>query len=136
MRPSTIFYLYRVRLRARLVQELLAVAGIAIGVALLFASQVANTSLAGSVTHLTDGLVGKSRLQLTARDPHGFSERLLSDVQRLPGVLAAAPVLQRSVNVIGPSGVESVDLIGVDARFVRLEGQLLADVSAAQLSKQ
>ena len=47
MRPSTIFYLYRVRLRARLVQELLAVVGIAVGVALLFASQVANTSLAG-----------------------------------------------------------------------------------------
>lgn len=136
MRLSTIFYLYRVRLRARLVQELLAVAGIAVGVALLFASQVANTSLAGSVSRLTDGLVGKSRLQLTARDPHGFSERLLTDVQRLPGVLVAAPVLQRSVNLIGRSGAESVDLIGVDSRFVGLEGQLLSHVSAAQLSKQ
>jgi putative ABC transport system permease protein len=136
MRLSTIFYLYRVRLRARLVQELLAVAGIAVGVALLFASQVANTSLAGSVTHLTDGLVGMSRLQLTARDPHGFSEGLLTDVRQLPGVLAAAPVLQRSVNVIGPSGGESVDLIGVDASFMRLEGQLLARVSAAQLYEQ
>jgi putative ABC transport system permease protein len=136
MRLSTIFYLYRVRLRARLVQELLAIAGIAVGVALLFASQVANTSLAGSVTRLTDGLVGRSRLQLTARDPHGFSEGLFTDVQRLPGVLAAAPVLQRSVNVIGRSGSESVDLIGVDARFVRLEGQLLSHVSAEQLSKQ
>jgi putative ABC transport system permease protein len=136
MRLSTIFYLYRVRLRARLVQELLAVAGIAVGVALLFASQVANTSLAGSVTHLTDGLVGTSRLQLAARDPHGFSEGLLTDVRQLPGVLAAAPVLQRSVNVIGPSGAESVDLIGVDASFMRLEGQLLARVSAAQLYEQ
>jgi putative ABC transport system permease protein len=136
MRLSTIFYLYRVRLRARLVQELLAVVGIAVGVALLFASQVANTSLAGSVTHLTNGLVGKSRLQLIARDPQGFDERLLIKVRQLPGVLAAAPVLQRSVSVIGPSGAESVDLIGVDPSFVRLEGQLLAHVSAAQLSKQ
>lgn len=136
MRPSTIFYLYRVRLRARLVQELLAVVGIAVGVALLFASQVANTSLAGSVIHLTDGLIGKARLQLTARDPHGFSQRLLTNVQLLPGVLAAAPVLQRSVNVIGPTGAESVDLIGVDSRFVSLEGQLLAHVSASQLSRQ
>jgi putative ABC transport system permease protein len=80
--------------------------------------------------------VGKSRLQLTARDPQGFSEGLLTDVQRLPGVLAAAPVLQRSVNVVGLTGAESVDLIGVDVRFVRLEGQLLAHVSAAQLAKQ
>jgi putative ABC transport system permease protein len=136
MRLSTIFYLYRVRLRARLVQELLAVVGIAVGVALLFASQVANTSLAGSVTHLTDGLVGKSRLQLTARGPQGFSEKLLPDVRRLPGVLAAAPVLQRSVNVIGPSGEESVDLVGVGPSFVLLDGQLLKRVGTALLSKQ
>ncbi len=136
MRPSTIFYLYRVRLRARLVQELLAVAGIAVGVALLFASQVANTSLAGSVTHLTDGLIGKSRLQLTARDPQGFSQGLLEQVEVLPGVLLAAPVLQRSVNVIGPQGAESVDLVGVDSRFVSLEGQLLTHMGAAQLSRQ
>ncbi len=136
MRLSTIFYLYRVRLRARLVQELLAVAGIAVGVALLFASQVANTSLAGSVSRLTDGLVGKSRLQMVSRDPHGFSEQLLIDVRRLPGVLVAAPVLQRSVNLIGPGGEESVDLIGVDSSFVRLGGQLLAHVSAGQLYRQ
>jgi putative ABC transport system permease protein len=136
MRPSTIFYLYRVRLRARFVQELLAVIGIAVGVALLFASQVANTSLAGSVAHLTDGLIGKSRLQLTARDPHGFSQRLFADVQLLPGVLTAAPVLQRSVNVIGPKGAESVNLIGVDARFVSLEGEMLAHVNAVQFTRQ
>jgi putative ABC transport system permease protein len=136
MRLSTIFYLYRVRLRARLVQEMLAVTGIAVGVALLFASQVANTSLAGSVTRLTNGLVGEARLQLAARAPQGFSERLFAEVDRLPGVLAAAPVLQRSVNVIGPRGAESVDLVGVDARFVALDGRLLARVSAARLSQQ
>jgi putative ABC transport system permease protein len=136
MRLSTIFYLYRVRLRARLVQELLAVLGIAVGVALLFASQVANTSLAGSVTRLTNGLVGSSRLQITARDPHGFSERLLADVQRLRGVRDAAPVLERQVNVVGPAGSEALDLIGVDARFLALKGRLLNHVNAAQLSIQ
>ncbi|HXC46309.1 MAG TPA: FtsX-like permease family protein, partial [Solirubrobacteraceae bacterium] len=136
MRFSTILYLYRVRLRARLVQELLAVSGIAVGVALLFASQVANTSLAGSVTRLTNGLVGEARLQLAARDPQGFSERLFAEVEGLPGVLSAAPVLQRSVNVIGPNGAASVDLVGVDSRFIGLDGQLLARVSAARLSEQ
>jgi putative ABC transport system permease protein len=136
MRLSTIFYLYRVRLRARFVQELLAVAGIAVGVALLFASQVANTSLAGSVTHLTDGLIGKSRLQLTARDPQGFNQSFLTQVELLPGVLTAAPVLQRNVQVIGSKGTESVDLIGVDSRFLSLAGQLLAGISTVQLAKQ
>jgi putative ABC transport system permease protein len=136
MRLSTIFYLYRVRLRARLVQELLAVAGIAVGVALLFASQVANTSLSGSVTRLANELVGTARLQLVARDPHGFSEQMLADVQRLPGVQVEAPVLERSVNVVGPNGAQTVDLIGVNARFVLLKGSLLARVSATQLSRQ
>lgn len=136
MRPSTIFYLYRVRLRARLVQELLAVAGIAVGVALLFASQVANTSLAGSVTHLTDGLVGKARLQVEARDPQGFTERMLSAIERLPGVTAAAPVLQRSVYIVGPTGRASVNLIGLSPGFASLQSQVLAHVSAAQFSRQ
>ena len=47
MRLSNIAHLYLVRLKARvvLVQELFAVLGIAVGVALLFASQVASTSL-------------------------------------------------------------------------------------------
>ena len=51
MRLSNIAHLYVVRLKARvvLVQELFAVLGIAVGVALLFASQVASTSLDGSV---------------------------------------------------------------------------------------
>jgi putative ABC transport system permease protein len=135
MRLTTIFYLYRVRLRARVVQELLAVAGIAVGVALLFASQVANTSLAGSVTHLTDGLVGRSRVQLIARDPQGFSQRLLADVESIPGVRVAAPVLERSIDVAGPDGSATVDLIGVDWRFIKLRGPLLTGVRAAQLSR-
>ncbi len=136
MRLSTIFYLYRVRLRARLVQELLAVAGIAVGVALLFASQVANTSLSGSVTRLTNGLVGSARLQLAARDPQGFDENLLGKVEQLRGVRSAVPVLQRSAYVKGPHGQKSVDLIGLDAGFVRLQGRLLSHVSATQLPRQ
>src|SRR6185312_8652569 len=50
--------------------------------------------------------------------------------------LAAAPILQRSVQVIGSRGTESVDLIGVDSRFLSLEGELLAGLSAEQLAKQ
>jgi putative ABC transport system permease protein len=135
MRLSTIFYLYRVRLRARLVQELLAVAGIAVGVALLFASQVANTSLTGSVETLTNGLIGAARLQVIARDSRGFSERLLTEVQDIPGVEVSAPVLERNVNVVGSLGSETVDLIGVDAHFLQLKGLSLKGFSAAQLSK-
>ncbi|MFI4991197.1 MAG: FtsX-like permease family protein [Solirubrobacterales bacterium] len=116
--------LYRVRLRARLTQELFAVLGIAIGVALLFASQVANTSLDNSVQRLTKGIVGQMRFQVTARDSHGFDESVMADVARLPGVQAVAPVLQQNANVVGPSGERSVDLVGTDPRLARFGGNI------------
>lgn len=136
MKPLGILHLYRMRLRSRFVQEALAVIGIAVGVALLFASQVANTSLNGSVEQLTSGLVGHSRLQIQARSPLGFEERVLGQVQRIPGVRSAAPVLEAQANVVGPAGARSVDLIGADPRFVALGGSLLQHFSAATLARQ
>lgn len=138
MRLSSILRLYRARLRARvvLVQELFAILGIAVGVALLFASQVASTSLNGSVRALTGGIVGQSRLQLVAREPGGFDERLLASVQRLPGVQAAVPVLEERAEVTGPKGVQPVDLIASDPRYAHLAGPLLRHFSASQLASQ
>jgi putative ABC transport system permease protein len=136
MKPLGILHLYRVRLRSRLLQEALAAVGLAVGVALLFASQVANTSLNGSVKQLTSGLVGESRLQLQARGPEGFSESRVGEVQRIPGVRAAAPVLQAQANVVGPSGAEPVELIGADPHFVRFGGTLLRHFRASTLARQ
>ena len=138
MRLSNIAHLYLVRLKARvvLVQELFAVLGIAVGVALLFASQVASTSLNGSVAQLTNGVVGQSTYQLKARSPQGFSEALLGEVQRLPGVRAAVPVLEAQVSMTGPEGSQSVDLIATDPRDVHLAGRLLRHFTAAQLTNK
>lgn len=138
MRLSSILRLYRARLRARvvLVQELFAILGIAVGVALLFASQVASTSLNGSVRALTGGIVGQSRLQLVAREPGGFDQRLLGEVQRIPGVQAAVPVLEERAQVAGPGGEQPVDLIASDPRYAHLAGPLLRHFSASQLASQ
>lgn len=133
---SSLLHLYRVRLRPRLVQELLAVSGIAVGVALVFAALVANTSLTGAVKQLTSGIVGETRLQLAARGPDGFDERLLAAVEQLPGVTAAAPVLEARANVIGRRGRQSVLLVGGDPRFARLGGPLLRHFTAEQLARQ
>ncbi|MHB8233970.1 MAG: hypothetical protein ACYDHT_04880, partial [Solirubrobacteraceae bacterium] len=134
MKLSSILRLYRVRLRARLTQELFAVLGIAIGVALLFSSQVANTSLDGSVQRLSNGIVGKMRYQLAARDSAGLDERILSEVANLRGVQAAAPVLELNANVVGPSGQRSVDLVGTDPRLARLGGQIAQHVGGLRLA--
>ncbi len=131
-------WLYRARLRARavLVQECFAILGIAVGVALLFASQVASTSLTQSVSQLTSQVVGDTQFQLDARGPGGFDERLLGEVRRVPGVQTALSVLEQQANVIGPRGQRSVDLIGTDPRFARFAGSLLQRFSAKQLAAQ
>jgi putative ABC transport system permease protein len=134
MRLSSILRLYRVRLRARLAQELFAVLGIAIGVSLLFASQVANTSLDGSVQRLTTGIVGTMRFELSSRDDHGFSEKLAGEVARIPGVEVAAPVLEQDANVVGPKGAQSVDLVGTDPGLAHLGGNIARHLGSVPLN--
>jgi putative ABC transport system permease protein len=135
MRLSNISHLYLVRLKARvvLVQELFAVLGIAVGVALLFASQVASTSLNASVAQLANGVVGQSKYQLKARGPGGFDESVLGKVRSVPGVRAAVPVLEVQASVTGPRGTQPVDLIATDPRDVHLTGRLLRNFASASV---
>lgn len=138
MSLADVIFLYRARLRARtvLIQECFAILGIAIGVALLFASQVASTSLSRSVAQLSSQIVGSTQLQLDARGPDGLGEGMLAEVRRIPGVKLALPVLEQQASVIGPDGERSIDLIGTDPRFARLAGSLLRRFSAAQIAAQ
>ncbi len=139
MSVSDLLFLYRARLRARtvLVQELFAATGIAVGVALLFASQVASTSLGRSISELTSEIAGSGRaLQLQARGTEGIPEALLSRVRGLPGVGQTVPVLEAQASVTGPHGRASVELIGTDPRFAHAGGPLLRRFSAAQLASQ
>jgi putative ABC transport system permease protein len=124
VRPSNALALYRARLRARLWHECFAAIGICAGVALLFASQVSTSTLQGSVARLSRGIAGAATLQLQARDPHGLPERLVHRVRSLPGVRAAAPVLEAGANAIGPRGAAPVELIGADSSLSRLGGTL------------
>jgi putative ABC transport system permease protein len=133
-----IVFIARMRLRARSVagQELLAVLGIAVGVALLFASQVASQSLDGSVRQLASQLVAGTQYQIDARSSEGFAEVIAREVRAVRGVRAALPLMEQSVTVIGPKGRASVDLIGADPRFARFGGPLLRHFSARQLAHQ
>jgi putative ABC transport system permease protein len=135
---SGILYIYRARIAAKpvLVQELFAILGIAVGVALLFASQVSSTSLAGSVSRLDSRLVGSAQVQLDARGAEGVDERLAGEARSLPGVQAVVPVFEKQVNVVGPGGERSIYLIGVDPRAVSSSGPLLRRFSAKQLAAQ
>ncbi len=125
MKLRNLLHLYRIRLRARALQECFAIVGIAAGVALLFASQVATQSLSSSVAQLSKGIVGDATLQLLARDPHGFDAGLLERVRAIPGVKAAAPLLEASTQASGPKGRESAELVGADSSLAGLGGALV-----------
>jgi len=131
VRPANALRLYRVRLRARFVQEGLAVVGIAAGVALLFASQVSNSSLQSSVAQLSRGIAGRATLQLRARSAQGFPEAMLARVRALPGVRVAAPLLEAGANASGPRGSASVVLVGADGSLSALGGALVRNVELA-----
>jgi putative ABC transport system permease protein len=125
VKPGNVLHLYRVRVRARLVQECFAVIGIAAGVALLFASQVASQSLSSSVAQLSHGITGRATLQLLARDPQGMPASLVAQVRHIDGVRVAAPLLEASAEASGPKGSESVELVGADSSLRQLGGALV-----------
>jgi putative ABC transport system permease protein len=125
MRPSTIVLFYWWRLRKQPLQELLAAAGIAAGVALLFAVQVANSSISGSVEQLVHGITGQFTLQVAARDSSGFDQALTNSVAATHGVRIAAPVLEQRVGISGPHGHANVDLVGVTSAISDVGGPLV-----------
>ncbi|HEX4805415.1 MAG TPA: FtsX-like permease family protein [Conexibacter sp.] len=129
MKTRNLLFLYVQRIRAHPFQELLALLGIAVGVALMFAVLVANASVSGSVEQLVHSVTGRAQLQLAARDPHGFDAELARRVAHVPGVRATAPLVDVRANVTGPSGaVRTVDLVGGDDRLVAIGGALLREL--------
>ena len=122
--------LYLIRLRGRRVQELLAILGIAVGVALLYASQVASTSLSGPVQAINNGLVGIASSRCSRAAAIGMPADVYDRSSAIPGVRRAAPVLQLSGNLEGPRGQRGVTVFGADPRIVRLKGNLLKGSAA------
>jgi len=136
LRLGSVLMLYAVRFRRRWVAELMAVFGIASGVALLYAANVASTSLSAPVRKLNEGLVGNSQLQLVSRGSVGLPEQLYDRVIALGGVQRAAPVLQVPGNIVGPHGDRGVIFFGADPRIVKLRGKLLQGFSSADAARQ
>lgn len=134
MRWRSIPRAYRRRLKAMLLPELLALLGISIGVALLFASQVAGGSLASSASRLASSVLGSVKLEMQARSPAGMEETMLARVRALPDVRAATAVLESPANAIGPRGSRSIVLVGVEPHATHLGGATVKKLSSRQLA--
>lgn len=136
LRVSVLRDHYRARLRRHLVAELLAGAGIAIGVALVFGVLVASGSITGTTAALIRAVNGSATLQLAARSSQGFSEQLANRAGELPGVKNAADVLREDATIVGPHGGQSIQLVGVTASIVALGGSATQNLGAgAELLK-
>ncbi len=120
LRASAALRIYQLRLRRHAMQELLAGAGIAIGIALVFGVMLANANVLGSARELIDGVMGTARLQLSARSAQGFPESLAVRAAGLPGVARAASLLREDAMIEGPGGSEPVQLVGVTPQLIGL----------------
>jgi putative ABC transport system permease protein len=123
LRPYALLYLYRRRLRIHRVQEGLAAIGVAVAVALVFAVMIANGSIAGSAYDVVHTVVGPSNLQMRSRDANGLDQSLVKRVRHLPGVLAAAPLLEQTGALVGPGGrTMTVEMAGTELSLALLNG--------------
>jgi putative ABC transport system permease protein len=123
LRPRALVYLYRARLRINAAQELLAGFGVAVAVALLFATLVASASIASSSEEVVRAVIGPADLQVRARDGSGFDEGLVRTIKHLPGVEQAAPLLEQTATLTGPGGRSTtVDIAGTDPTLAILNG--------------
>src|ERR671912_500471 len=125
MRLHALLYFYGRRLRTHPIQELLAGAGIAIGVALAFAVMVANSSVVTSAGEIVRGVTGTADLQLASRDANGFDLGMLAEVRRLRGVTHAAPVLERRAVLVRDGREVPVNVVSVDQDLAGLSGRLV-----------
>jgi putative ABC transport system permease protein len=74
-------------------RTLLTLLGVALGVAVFVSMRLANRSAMASFAETVDAVAGKANLQITS-DSEGFDERIYPRVRAVPGVKAAAPVVQ------------------------------------------
>ena len=120
----TLALFYRRHLRVQPLRELMAIAGVAAGVALLFSVQVAHRSIVGSFEEVAHGVAGRATLELAARSPEGFDERIATEIQQMPGVAAAAPLLTVPIRAAGLHVERALTLVGADERVLALHGRL------------
>ena len=132
VRFSGLLYLYGRRLRTRPVQELLAGIGIAIGVALVFAVQVANSSITDVLQcDRSAASPGTASLQLRARDCDGFDERLVqARASTFPASAARRRSSTRTRRSSAPRGRRvAIDLASAAPSLLALDGSITRSIS-------
>lgn len=94
-------------------QVLLCLAGIALGVAVAVAIDVANQSALESMRENIESVSGRATHQIVSTAGMDIPEQMLPQVQNIPGVTAAAPVIEQNVE-FEEAPAEPLRLLGTD----------------------
>ena len=106
-------------LTARRLRTALTVIGVALGVALVAGTLLANQAASEAVQRAAAEIMGRAELRVRAFDPAGFTPRTVSALRRIPGVLEAAAVAERRILISTLPGPDEIVFdpllaIGVD----------------------
>ena len=86
-------------LATRRLRTALTMIGVALGVALVTGTLLANQASSEAVKKAAAEILGHAELRVRAFDPVGFTPRAVTTLRRIPGVLAAAAVAERRLTV-------------------------------------
>jgi putative ABC transport system permease protein len=87
-------------LAARRGRTALSVVGIALGIAVLYASLATDAGIAASIDRTVRDLVGRADLRVEAFGPAGLGPASLAAIEQAPGVTVAAPALERRTYLV------------------------------------
>src|SRR4029079_14519417 len=106
-------------LSARRARTLLSVVGIALGVGVLFASLATDAGIESAIDRTVHDIVGRADLRVAAFGEQGLSPESVAAIDEAPGVVVAAPVLERRTYLVPdettPAGTQQpVTMLGID----------------------
>ncbi len=105
-------------LTARRLRTSLTIAGVTLGVAVLVAALATNAGIAASAERTAANLVGRADLRVTAFGESGLGPETVAAIASTPGVVVAAPVLERRtfLGAASTSGglPPAVTVLGID----------------------
>ncbi|HLE89216.1 MAG TPA: FtsX-like permease family protein [Candidatus Limnocylindria bacterium] len=91
-------------LAARRLRTALTIIGVALGVALVTGTLLANQASSEAVRRAAAEILGRAELRVRAFDPTGFTPRAVTTLRQIPGVLTAAAVAERRITISTEGG--------------------------------
>jgi putative ABC transport system permease protein len=106
-------------LAARRGRTLLSIVGIALGVGVLFASLATDAGIESAIDRTVGDIVGRADLRVAAFGDAGLAPESVAAIDEAPGVVVAAPVLERRTylepDIATPGGQSApVTVLGID----------------------